>query len=172
MLKHPEVDLKLLARRLCGVSTNYWYHRVLLRSHLWWYFLASQRWERSCDFLKVSTVNAVQLQLNTMEKMLKKECDDKKRKEVKRSCRGFFMEIVSNLCFKGQAAPEPDLVKMLLDTVFMEKEQLYTQELTPYKDDKSAGDKIPTVRSFLLQLLLEHRYISSKWLLAPFKASV
>ncbi len=92
-----------------------------------------------------------------MEKMLKKECDDKKRKEVKRSCRGFFMEIVSTLCFRGQAVPEPNLVWMLLDTVFMEKDQLHTQELTPYKDDKSAGDKIPTVRSFLLQLLLEHR---------------
>ena len=69
------------------------------------------------------------------------------------------MEIISNLCFKGQAAPEPDLVKMLLDIVFMEKDKklLHTQELTPYKDDKSAGDKVPTVRSFLLQLLLEHR---------------
>jgi hypothetical protein len=95
-----------------------------------------------------------------MEKILKKEkgCDEKKRREVKRNCRGFFMEVISNLCFKGQAAPEPDLVKMLLDIVFMEKGKLHTQELTPYKDDKSAGDKIPTVRSFLLQLLLEHRY--------------
>lgn len=93
-----------------------------------------------------------------MEMMLKKECNDKKRKEVKQSCQRFFMEIISNLCFKGQSAPEPDLVKMLLDTVFMERDQLHTQDLTPYKDDKSAGDKIPTVRSFLLQLLLEHRY--------------
>ena len=67
------------------------------------------------------------------------------------------MEIVSNLCFKGQAAPEPNLVKMLLDIVFMEKDKLHTQELTPYKDDKS--DKVPTVRSFLLQHLLEHRYM-------------
>ena len=153
MLKHPEVDLKLLARRLCGVRTylmNCGNCDVIITTVL-------QRWERNCDFLKVNTVNGVQLQLNTMEKTLKKECDDKKRKEVKRSCRGFFMEIVSNLCFRGQAAPEPDLVKMLLDTVFMEKDQLHTQELTPYKDDKSAGDKIPTVRSFLLQLLLEHR---------------
>ena len=88
-----------------------------------------------------------------------KECDEKKRREVKRSCRGFFMEIISNLCFKGQAVPEPDLMKMLLDIVFMEKGKLHTQKLTPYKDDKSVRDKIPTVRSILLQLLLEHRYI-------------
>ena len=119
-----------------------------------------QRWKGSCDFLTVSTVNAVQLQLSSVEKLLKKDCDDKNKiKEVKKSCRGFFMEMVSNLCFKGQAAPEPDLIKMLLNTVFMEKDQLYTQELTPYKDDKV--DKIPTVRSFLLQLLLEHRLVSN-----------
>ena len=158
MLKHPEIaSLKLMARRLCGVSTNLMPRelaRVIVVS------FHDQRWEESCDFLKFSTVNGVRLQLNSMEKILKKEkgCDEKKRREVKRSCRGFFMEIISNLCFKGQAAPEPDLVKMLLDIVFMEKGKLHTQELTPYKDDKSAGDKIPTVRSFLLQLLLEHRY--------------
>jgi hypothetical protein len=118
-----------------------------------------QRWEESCDFLKVSTVTGVQQQLKIVKKMLKKEkeWDEKKREEVKRSCRAFFMEIVSSLCFKGQAAPEPNLVKMLLDIVFMEKGKLHTQELTPYKDDMSAGDKVPTVRSFLLQLLLEHR---------------
>ncbi len=115
-----------------------------------------QHWKESCDFLKVGTVSGVQLQLNSMKKILKKEkeCDEKMRNEIKRSCRRFFMEIVSSLCFKGQAAPEPDLVKILLDIVFMEKG---TQELTPYKDDKSARDKVPTVRSFLLQLLLEHR---------------
>ena len=161
MLKHPEIaSLKLMARRLCRVSTNLMAHE-LAKLHVIIIFFHDQRWEDSCDFLKFSTVNGVQLQLNSMEKMLKKEkgCDEKKRREVKRSCRGFFMEIISNLCFKGQAAPEPDLVKMLLDIVFMEKGKLHTQELTPYKDDKSAGDKIPTVRSFLLQLLLEHRYI-------------
>ena len=89
-----------------------------------------------------------------MEMMLKKECNDKKRKEVKQSCQRFFMEIISNLCFKGQSAPEPDLVKMLLDTVLIKKDR---QELTPYEDNKLSGDKIPTMRSFLLQLLVEHR---------------
>lgn len=100
-------------------------------------------------------MKSVQLQLNSMEKGLKKDCDDKNKiKEVKKSGREFFLELVSELCFGGQGAPEPNLIKMLLDTVFVEKNDS-TQELTPYKDDKA--DKVPTIRSFLLQLLLQHR---------------
>lgn len=101
-------------------------------------------------------MQSVQLQLSGMEKALKKAGVDKNKiKEVKKSCRDFFMELVSDLCFGGKAAPEPDLIKMLLDNVFVKES---TQELTPYKDDKA--DKIPTIRSFILQLLLEHRCIT------------
>lgn len=100
-------------------------------------------------------MKSVQIQLNNMEKVLKKDDVDKNTiKEVKKSCREFFMELVSDLCFGGDAVPEADLVKMLLDTVFIEKNDS-TQELTPYRDDRA--DKIPTIRSFLLQLLLEYR---------------
>ena len=99
----------------------------------------------------------VQLQLNSMEKRLKDDHVDKNKiKEVKKSGREFFMEIVSQLCFGGRVAPEPDLIKMLLNNIFTEKTDS-TRELTPYKDDKP--DKIPTIRSFLLQLLLEHRHV-------------
>ena len=102
-------------------------------------------------------MKSAQLQLNSMEKRLKDDKVDKNKiKEIKKSGREFFMEVVSELCFGGRAAPEPDLVKMLLNNVFVEKNDS-TQELTPYKDDKA--DKIPTIRSFLLQLLLEHRYV-------------
>lgn len=104
-------------------------------------------------------MNAVQLQLNTFEKKLKDSVDKATIKEVKKSCRVFFMEVVSSLCFKREAAPEPNLVSMLLDTVFLEKDEPTTQDLTPYKDGKP--DKIPTIRSFLLQLLLEHRSVCS-----------
>ena len=82
---------------------------------------------------------------------------------IQRSCRGFFMEIVSNLCFGGQKPPEPDLIKMLMDTVFTEKKQeletvsLDTRDMTPYQDDPD--DQVPVVRSFLLQLLLEHKLV-------------
>ena len=154
MLKHSTVDMKLSARRLSGVNFDFTkrngIYNCFLCSHL-------QLWKGNSDFLKANTMKSVQLQLNSMEKMLKKEQVDKdKIKQVKKSGREFFMELVSELCFGGRAAPEPDLVKILLDTVFVEKSDS-TQELTPYKDDKA--DKIPTIRSFLLQLLLEHRYV-------------
>lgn len=78
-------------------------------------------------------------------------------KEVKKSCREFFMELVASLCFGGNEAPESKLIELLLDSVYnVEKEEPSTQDLTPYKEFKA--DKVPTIRSFLLQLLLEHRY--------------
>ena len=119
--------------------------------------LPIQLWKKNSDFLKVDIMKSIQLQLNSMEKRLRDDHVDKNKiKEIKKSGREFFMEVVSQLCFGEQAAPEPDLVKLLLNTVFIEKTDS-TQELTPYKDDRA--DKIPTIRSFLLQLLLEHRYV-------------
>ena len=115
-----------------------------------------QLWKGNSDFLKVDTVKSVQLQLNSMEKKLKDEDVNKdKIRAIKKSGREFFMEVVFELCFGGRAAPEPALIKMLLNMVFVEKTDS-TQELTPYKNAKA--DKIPIIRSFLLQLLLEHRY--------------
>ena len=71
------------------------------------------------------------------------------------------MEVVSNLCFGGHKPPEPDLIKMLMNTVFTERKEdtaaLDTRDMTPYQADP---DQVPVVRSFLLQLLLEHKYDS------------
>ena len=101
-------------------------------------------------------MKSVLYQLSSMEKRLQDDHVDKdKIKAIKESGREFFMHVVSELCFGGQAAPEPALIRMLLNTVFVEKCDS-TQELTPYKDDNA--DNIPVIRSFLLQLLLEHRY--------------
>ena len=65
------------------------------------------------------------------------------------------MEIVSTLCFGGQNAPDPDLIKMLMQLIFIEnkKSELTTQDLTPL----GHRDKVPVIRSSLLQLLLEHK---------------
>ncbi len=62
------------------------------------------------------------------------------------------MEMVSTLCFGGQAAPEEQLVKDLLYTVFEEKQK--TQDFSLMK---AQAEYIPVIRSFLLQLLLEHK---------------
>ena len=81
------------------------------------------------------------------------------------------MEIVSNLCFGRRKLPEPDLIKMLMDTVFTEKEpeaetsSMYTRDMTPYEADP---DQVPVIRSFLLQLLLEHKYVCA--LTLPFSS--
>ena len=102
------------------------------------------------DFLKKPTVEAVKNYLNSMDKDLK--VDTSKKKAIRKSCHSFFMEVVSSLCFGGNAPPELKLINMLMDTILTESK---TRELTPYKDVKP--DDTPTIRSFLLQVLLEHK---------------
>ena len=84
---------------------------------------------------------------------------------IKRSCTKFFMEVVSGLCFRQSSAPEDQLVVLLLDIVFTEQREVEegeggrrgTRDLTPFSN--APGDKQPVIRSFLLQLLLEHEYV-------------
>lgn len=98
-------------------------------------------------------------------------CRSKEEKKllppIKKSFTNFFIEVVSGLCFRQSIAPDDELVLMLLDIVFTEQREVEeggegeggkrgTRNLTPFKDD--VGDKQPVVRSFLLQLLLEHEY--------------
>ena len=83
---------------------------------------------------------------------------------------------MSRLCFGQSTAPEDELIIMLLDIVFTkpmqvekigegeegnkgesEEETLGTRNLTPFNDDK---DEQPVIRSILLQLLLEHKYVT------------
>ena len=73
------------------------------------------------------------------------------------------------LCFGQTSPPEDRLVGMLLGIVFTERERkevveeeeaeggggrLGTRKLTPFEEKEL--DKTPVIRSFLLQLLLEH----------------
>ena len=109
------------------------------------------------------------------------EEEKKKLTEIKKSCTNFFIEVVSSLCFGQSSAPEDDLVVMLLDIVFPEQREVEgdgeggiggTRNLTPFKGE--GGDKQPIIRSFLLQLLLEHEYVpyrnSHAWLKLVHKA--
>ena len=61
------------------------------------------------------------------------------------------MELVSTLCFGQTTLPEPALIKSLMNIVFDNDK---TKEFT--YSDKAAADKQPVIRSFLLQLLMEH----------------
>ena len=67
------------------------------------------------------------------------------------------MELVSSLCFGAHSAPEPDLIKMLINMVFTEGQEadVGTCDFSPYQEGRS--DEVPIVRSFLLRLLLEHK---------------
>ena len=80
--------------------------------------------------------------------------DKEKLLSIRESCKGFFMELVSTLCFGQSSLPEEKLIKRLLNIVFTAKS---TKDFT-YSDD-AAADKLPVIRSFLLQLLLEHESV-------------
>ncbi len=66
------------------------------------------------------------------------------------------MEVVSTLCFGGQSAPEPALIKSLMEMVFTEDSDLVSP-ITEMGGSKS--DKVSVVQSSMLQLLLEHKYV-------------
>ena len=78
---------------------------------------------------------------------------------------------MSGLCFGQATAPEDELIEMLLNIVFTERGdgeeeggegeggRRGTRDLTPYKEDLKERDENPIIRSFLLQLLLEHEYV-------------
>ncbi len=55
--------------------------------------------------------------------------------------------------------PEPALIEMIMDIVFTKGDSvsLGTRDLTPLTDGKI--DEVPVIRSSLLQLLLEHKYV-------------
>lgn len=71
---------------------------------------------------------------------------------VGESCQSFFMEMISSLCFGQSSPPDHELLQYLLAIVFTEK---YDREFSYLKDAQS--DKVSVIRSFLLQLLLEHK---------------
>ena len=70
----------------------------------------------------------------------------------KEDCQRYFVEIVSSHCFGGHTPPDSSLVNMLMEIVFPKHSD--TRQITHLK--KAKADKIPMIRSFLLQLLLEH----------------
>ena len=75
------------------------------------------------------------------------------QKKIRHCSNSFFMEVVSSLCFGQPNPPETDLIRELLNIV-LAKEEKMTKE---FSFSEKISDKIPVMRSFLLQLLLEHR---------------
>ena len=78
------------------------------------------------------------------------------KEKAKDSCIVLFLEIITEVIFAAttpstmKEPPEDELVSELIDTVISK------QQLSPFSD--SEADKIPLVRSNLLQLLLDYEY--------------
>ena len=71
------------------------------------------------------------------------------------------MQLITHVCFE-YGTPKEDLIMNLISMVFNEKEgtqDVSTRQISPYK--KETHDRIPIVRSFLLQLLLDNRFVLS-----------
>ena len=87
-------------------------------------------------------------------------------------CCNYFMEVISGLCFGHDNPPEKELIKMLMDIIFINKK---TSDLTPFKDGRTKktgktrkkrdltpfqggkSDETPTIRSPLIQLLMNFK---------------
>ncbi len=70
-----------------------------------------------------------------------------------KSCCQYFMEVVSTLCFSHDSFPEAELIEMLMNIIFVKNR---TRDLAPQLKTIKNDDK-PTVRSSLLQLLLDYK---------------
>ena len=79
--------------------------------------------------------------------------------KFKRCCTAFFMELVAVYSFNENARtpPQPDLAELLMNLITQRRTgKVETRAFSPFSSD--VIDATPTVRSFLLQLLLRQRY--------------
>ncbi|KAM3876274.1 LOW QUALITY PROTEIN: E3 ubiquitin-protein ligase rnf213-alpha-like [Diretmus argenteus] len=96
----------------------------------------------------------------------------KKNAEFMRRCNGFFIDLVSTVCFKDNTPPTggvitPHLLSFLM--VKTEHNQIQTKDLSPF--DESL-DKNPVVRSVILKLLLKFSFDQVKEYLQQHLSSV
>ena len=81
--------------------------------------------------------------------------EQKEKRAFEQSLHNYLMEVLFDLCFGQRVIPEHDVIDKLLKIIFANKR---TSPIT-YKE-KSKLDQNPTLRSALLQLLLQYRYFS------------
>ena len=76
------------------------------------------------------------------------------------SCISFYVSVISDICMKN-GPPEDDLVDKLIETIFSvaaskDNTNAQTRDLTPFLKLENY-DSVPVVRTYILQLLLEHK---------------
>ncbi|XP_059197009.1 E3 ubiquitin-protein ligase rnf213-alpha-like [Centropristis striata] len=81
----------------------------------------------------------------------------KKNAEFRRRCNGFFIDVLSTVCFKDNTPPEKHVITHLLSYLRVETEhkEIYTKDLSPFDE---SPDKNPVVRSVILKLLLKFSF--------------
>ncbi|XP_044056409.1 E3 ubiquitin-protein ligase rnf213-alpha-like isoform X2 [Siniperca chuatsi] len=81
----------------------------------------------------------------------------KKNAEFRRRCNGFFIDLLSTVCFKDNTPPTRDVITHLLSYLMVETEhkQIHTKDLSPFDE---SPDKNPVVRSVILKLLLKFSF--------------
>ncbi|XP_035509925.1 E3 ubiquitin-protein ligase rnf213-alpha-like [Morone saxatilis] len=95
----------------------------------------------------------------------------KKNAEFRQRCNGFFIDLLSTVCFKDNTPPARDVIKHLLSYLMVETEheQIYTKDLSPFDE---SPDKNPVVRSVILKLLLKFSFDEVKEYLQQHLSSV
>ncbi|XP_077922358.1 E3 ubiquitin-protein ligase RNF213 isoform X3 [Halichoerus grypus] len=88
----------------------------------------------------------------------------KKHACVRQLCNSFFLDLVSTVCFKDNSPPQKEVIDVLLNLLFVQKELLrdtsqrhreHTKSLSPFND---VVDKTPVIRSVVLKLLLKYSF--------------
>ncbi|XP_076009047.1 E3 ubiquitin-protein ligase rnf213-alpha-like isoform X2 [Genypterus blacodes] len=96
----------------------------------------------------------------------------KRNAEFRRRCNGFFIDLLSTVCFKDNAPPTGDVITHLLSYLKIEtgdNQQTQTKALSPFDDSL---DKNPVVRSVILKLLLKFSFDQVKEYLQRHLSSV
>ncbi|XP_008404832.1 E3 ubiquitin-protein ligase rnf213-alpha-like isoform X1 [Poecilia reticulata] len=81
----------------------------------------------------------------------------KKNGNFRRRCNGFFIDLLSVVCFKDNKPPSKEVITHLLSylRIETEHEQVQTKDLSPFDE---SPDKNPVVRSVILKLLLKFSF--------------
>ncbi|MED6266663.1 hypothetical protein CHARACLAT_004333, partial [Characodon lateralis] len=81
----------------------------------------------------------------------------KKNGDFRRRCNGFFIDLLSTVCFKDNKPPSKEVITHLLSYLKIETEhkEVQTKDLSPFDE---SPDKNPVVRSVILKLLLKFSF--------------
>eukprot|EP00064_Thunnus_orientalis_P007838 superscaffoldBa00000892_g7860 len=132
-----------------------------------------QQWLKEVKRLQASLelICSQQLQLRYKERLHDVRASIKKNAEFRQHCNGFFIDLLSTVCFKDNRPPAKGVITHLLSYLMVETEheQIHTKDLSPFDE---SPDKNPVVRSVILKLLLKFSFEEVKEYLQQHLSSV